>query len=60
MTLDEAIERLKIIAEEQDEDWLDFEYFALQLGIEALKYVKKGREDRCPFSPSWLPGETEE
>jgi hypothetical protein len=60
MTIDEAIERLKIIAEEQDEDWLDFEYSALQLGIEALKAVRDWRNFYPRSISRRLPGETEE
>jgi hypothetical protein len=59
MTLDGAIKRLKIIAEEQDEDWLDFEYSALQLGIEALKRIKELRYEERKLAVWLLPGETE-
>jgi len=60
MTINEAIERLKILAEEQDEDWLDFGYSALQLGIEALKAIKADRCGDASLLNRPLPGETEE
>ena len=60
MTIDEAIKRLEIISEEPDEDWLDFEYAALKLGIEALHRVKEADHPRDYYGNRLLPGETKE
>ena len=59
MTIDEAIEILEEISEWNREDWLDFEYASLRLGIEALKTFRAARPEG--YIPSWylLPGETE-
>jgi hypothetical protein len=58
MTIDEAI---RIIQE--NAPWLDIEsskgYFqALQLGIEALKYIQRARQHDLYVKPERLPGET--
>jgi hypothetical protein len=60
MTIDEAI---RIIQE--NAAWLDIEsskglFQALQLGIEALKRIKRQRLDLAPAERKPLPGETEE
>jgi len=60
MTIDEAIKQLSRIAECQDEDWLDFEYYAFQLGIEALKRYQAYQSQGDTHSGLMLPGETEE
>jgi len=60
MTLDEAIKYLE--QEVEFRHFLDIEPLgkAMQLGIEALKRLKKYRRGRLLFHPDPLPGETEE
>ena len=59
MTLDEAIKRLQVVKEGWPLSDSENYYKAVELGNEALKLIKEGR-DRPVWQPfKLLPGETE-
>ena len=60
MTIDEAIEILGdfVVESEDEEDIKGNE--ALNMGIEALQRINRGRIDGVYVSPGLLPGETTE
>jgi hypothetical protein len=57
-TIDDAIERLNDRAWVANRNFEDDE--DIQLGIEALKAIKRAREGDPPLDGELLPGETEE
>jgi len=60
MTIDEAIDYIRLEAAISARDGKPNARAALQLGIEALKHMKIGREKGYEYFEVTLPGETEE
>ena len=60
MTLDEAIRQNKETVEEKHTNLCAKQQAAILLGVEALKQLKREREELFSFWADRLPGETEE
>lgn len=60
MTIDAAVETLVAILSTDIHAGHTHHEAAIQLGIEALKEIKKSRLDPSSYMPRLLPGETKE
>jgi hypothetical protein len=58
MTIDEAIKRLTVAKEGWPLTDSENYYKALELGLEALKYIQRTRQHDLYVKPERLPGET--
>jgi len=60
MTIDEAIEEIRKAISYAHFTYPSRTAEALELGIEALKYIQRARQHDLYVKPERLPGETEE